>query len=362
MHFQHDSHPQRVYFGSGEAASALADAVRLLDGRRIMVIASPRAAAAAATLLEGLPVVHTHTEVAMHVPVEVAIRARQAADRCAADLLLSIGGGSATGLAKAVALTSGRPIVTVPTTYSGSEATTIWGLTDADGKTTGTDVSVLPRAVVYDTELTASLTVEAGVASGLNALAHCIDAMWAPRADPINRALAVEGIAALSTGLRELVTDPAEPSGRERTLYATYLAGVALSSAGSGLHHKICHVLGGAYRLPHAQTHAVVLPYVVALNAPAVPDLAARIGAALGSPADALAGLSTLTSAVNAPTALRDIGFHLDAVDEAVAAIMPAVPPTNPTAVTAATIRALLTAAYRGDDPAGLGTQTPRKS
>ncbi len=257
-------------------------------------------------------------------------------------MIVCVGGGSATGLAKAVALTTGIPIVAVPTTYAGSEATAVWGLTEGARKTTGTDPRVLPRAIVYDETLTRSLPAELTVASGLNALAHCIDSMWAPRADPINAALAAEGIRALASALPELR--------RSQALYGAYLAGVAFASAGSGLHHKICHVLGGMYNLPHAPTHAVVLPHVLALNGPAAPGATRRIAQAFGS-STALAGLQALRERLNAPRALRDFGFTEDQIPAAAAAILPAVPPSNPVAVTGGDLERLLHDAWEGAEP-----------
>ncbi len=286
--FAHETLPQRVRFAAGEAADAVAEEVRRLEGSRVMAIASD--AGRAEPVLDGVPVAVLHTEVAMHVPVEVAERARSVAREHDVDVLVCVGGGSTTGLAKAVALTTGLPIVAVPTTYAGSEATDVWGLTEAGRKTTGVDRRVLPRAVVYDATLMLGLPVPTSVASGLNALAHCVDSMWAPRSDPIDQALALEGVRALNEGLPRVVAEPLALAGREQMLYGAYLSAVAFASAGSGLHHKICHVLGGMFDLPHAETHAVVLPYVLALNAPAVPDLDARMATAFGADS-ALAGL-----------------------------------------------------------------------
>ncbi len=284
MRFVHESLPQRVCFASGEAATTVAREVHRLGASRVMVIASPEDAARAASIIAALPGAYHHAEVTMHVPVEVADRAREAAARHRTDALVSIGGGSATGLAKAVALTTGLPIVAVPTTYAGSEATNVWGSTEGARKTTGVDPRVLPVSVVYDAELTLSLPVAMSVASGLNGLAHCVDSMWAPRTDPINRAMAAEGIRALAAGLPAVARDPRDLEGRESALYGAYLSAVSFASAGSGLHHKICHVLGGAYNLPHAQTHAVVLPYVLAFNGPAAPEAERRIATALDAP------------------------------------------------------------------------------
>ncbi|GAA4481865.1 maleylacetate reductase [Rhodococcus olei] len=347
--FEHESLPQRVRFGSGRAATMLTDEVGRLGAGRVMVVASPAEAARTRDVTASLPVVHRHEEVVMHVPAEVAERARAAAAVSSADVVVSIGGGSATGLAKAIALTSGLPIVAVPTTYAGSEATTVWGLTEAGRKSTGVDARVLPRAVIYDAELTLSLPVPLSVSSGLNALAHCIDAMWGPRTDPIDRALAQEGITALRTGLPQVVSDPRGLSGREHVLYAAYLSAVAFSSAGSGLHHKICHVLGGAFDLPHAQTHAIVLPYVLAFNAPADPEAERRIAAALDAPT-ALGGLQRLRHRIGAPQALCDIGFDGSDIGEAVEAITAVLPAGNPRPVTAHDLTRLLHAAWRGTD------------
>jgi len=315
-----------------------------------MLIAAPAESDLADTIATDLPVALRHDDVVMHVPVEVADRARAAAAAYGVDALVSVGGGSTTGLAKAVALTTGLPVVAVPTTYAGSEATPVWGLTEGAKKTTGTDSRVLPKVIVYDAALTMSLPVAMSVASGLNALAHCVDSMWAPNADPVNAAFAAEGIRSLAVGLPRVVADPMDLDGREHALYAAYLSATAFASAGSGLHHKICHVLGGKYNLPHAQTHATVLPYVLAFNGPAAPDAERRIAAAFGTTA-ALGGLVGLKRELNAPRALADYGFTEDSIAEAADAILPSVPPSNPRPVTAADLRALLRAAWSGADP-----------
>jgi alcohol dehydrogenase class IV len=350
LRFEHENLAQRVVFASGEAAARVRAEMERLGASRVMVIASAAEAGLAEAVTAGLPVVLRWDEVVMHVPVEVAERARAAAAAHGADLLLSVGGGSTTGLAKAIALTSGLPILAVPTTYAGSEATSVWGLTERARKTTGAEARVLPRSVVYDATLTVSLPVPMSVASGLNALAHCVDAMWGPRVDPIDRALAGEGIRALAAGLPAVAADPSGLEGREQALYGTYLSAVAFSSAGSGLHHKICHVLGGRYDLPHAQTHAVVLPHVLAFNAPAAPEAEQRIAAAFGADS-AIEGLQRLRRAVGAPTALRDYGMTETDADTAVQAVLDAVPDGNPRPVTAEDVRRLLRAAWRGADP-----------
>jgi alcohol dehydrogenase class IV len=350
MIFNHETLPQRVRFSSGRAQESLTAEIRALGAERVMVIAAGAERESARRVASDLPVVVWHHEVAMHVPVEVAERARATALLNDVDAIVSIGGGSTTGLAKAVALTTGLPIVAVPTTYAGSEATNVWGLTEAAKKTTGVDSRVLPRTVVYDASLMLTLPVQMSVASGLNALAHCIDSLWAPKADPINAALAGEGIRALHVGLPQVVAEPTGLKGREYALYGAYLSAVAFASAGSGLHHKICHVLGGMYDLPHAQTHAVVLPYVLALNGPNAPEAERRIATALAA-ADALDGLQSLRKQLDAPKALRDYGMTEDGIPAAVLAVLAAAPTDNPTAVTAENMTRLLRAAWEGADP-----------
>jgi alcohol dehydrogenase class IV len=355
MRFVHDTLPQRVAFGSGAAAANLSREIGNLGATRVMLIAAKAEADLADTIAVGIPMALRHDDVVMHVPVEVAERARAAAASSDVDVLVSVGGGSTTGLAKAIALTTGLPIIAVPTTYAGSEATPVWGLTEGAKKTTGTDNRVLPRVVIYDAALTMSLPVDMSVASGLNALAHCVDSMWAPNADPINAAFAAEGIRSLAAGLPKVVADPMDLDGREHALYAAYLSATAFASAGSGLHHKICHVLGGKYNLPHAQTHATVLPYVLAFNGPAAPDAERRIAGAfpadgLGA-ASALDGLVAFKQELNAPHALADYGFTEESIPEAAQAILPSVPPSNPRPVSAEDLRALLFAAWSGADP-----------
>ncbi len=347
MTFLHETLPQRVVFAPGRAPEATAAEIERLGASRVMVIAGPGQAAPADAVAAGVPVALRHDEVVMHVPVDVAERARAAAARARADAVLCVGGGSTTGLAKAVALTTGLPIVAVPTTYAGSEATNVWGLTEGGTKTTGADDRVLPRSVVYDASLTLTLPVEMSVASGLNAMAHCVDAMWGPRADPVDQALAAEGIRALALGLPGVAGDPAGLEGREHTLYGAYLAAVAFASAGSGMHHRICHVLGGMFNLPHAQTHAVVLPHVLALNAPGAPEAERRIARAFGT-ATATGGLAALRDTLDAPKALKDYGMPEEGIVTAVEPILRAIPARNPTPVTAPTIEALLRSAWEG--------------
>jgi maleylacetate reductase len=351
MIFSHDTLPQRVLFGTGQAAEHLVAEVDRFGASRVMVIAGHRDSGTVAGLTARLPVALNYPDIVQHVPIESAEKARAAARENGIDLLVCLGGGSAVGLAKAIALDTALPIISVPTTYAGSEATNVWGLTEAGRKSTGVDARVLPATVIYDAALSLTLPVQLSVASGLNAMAHCIDSLWGPRADPINAALAAEGIRALADGLPAIAADPAGIDGREQALYGAYLSAVAFTSAGSGLHHKICHVLGGTWNMPHAQTHATVLPYVLAFNAPAAPGAESRIAAAFGS-STALEGLNALRERLDAPRALKDYGFDAADIPEAVSLILPVVPVNNPRTVTAENLTALLTAALHGSDPA----------
>jgi maleylacetate reductase len=378
--FVYDALPGRVVFGDGVASTALAAEVDRFGAGRLLVVCSDRDRQLADRLTApfATAVVGSFSQVREHVPVEIAQAARQAARQAAADGVLVIGGGSAVGTAKAIALTDGLPVLAVPTTYAGSELTPVWGLTEAGRKTTGVDRAVLPRVVLYDPQLTLTLPVGLSVASGLNAMAHSVEAFWAPGRNPVTALAAQESIRELARGLPGVVADPLDPVARSGTLYGAYLAGAAFAVAGAGLHHKICHVLGGSFDLPHARTHAVVLPHVLAFNAPAAPEAAARISAALGADRtdrtdqtsrasrasqtsrtsqtgqvrsvdpDPCRALRRLGRSLGAPGSLRELGLAEDALDRATDLVLPGVPADNPRPVDRDQLRALLGAAWAG--------------
>jgi len=365
--FTYDQLPQRVVFGVDAARTAMGSEIERLGARRVLAIASRRDAERVAALLAPLGgrVVGTFTEVREHVPLPTAEAARDVAAAAGADLLLAIGGGSTIGAAKAVAMTARLPIVAVPTTYAGSEITPIWGLTEEGHKKTGVDPVVLPRVVIYDPTLTATLPPDLAAASGFNALAHAVEAMWAPGRNPVSTAVAAEAVERLGAGLRAgvargaasgpvgstgaavrgapIAVDPAE------LLCGAWLGSSAFAVAGSGLHHKLCHVLGGTFGLPHARTHAVVLPHVLAFNAPGAPDTASRVARALGVD-DAVAGLRALADAHGIPRGLRALGMPEAAVEEAAALTAPAVPADNPVPITEGAVLRLVQAAWSGSD------------
>ena len=358
--FARDTLPGRVVFGAGAARTALAGEVARLGVSRLLLIPSGSELSAARELTAPLAdrIAGTFTGVRPHVPVEVADAARKQAAAVGADAVLSLGGGSATGTAKAVALTTGLPVIAVPTTYAGSEVTPVWGLTEGDRKTTGVDARVLPRLVIYDPELTASLPGPVSAASGLNAMAHAVEAFWAPGRNPVSSLTAAEAIRVLAAALPAVLRDGADIGARGDLLYGAYLAGSTFAVTGSGLHHKICHILGGRYDLPHAQTHAIMLPYVLAFNAPGAPDAARQIGRALAGGGLASAGLDgaapaaalqRLAGQLGLPRGLHEIGLREEQIAEAARLIEPVVPADNPVPAGAAALQALLRRAWAGD-------------
>jgi maleylacetate reductase len=344
--FEYAAWAARVVFGPGAARTRLAEHV---DGRRVLVIATAQEADLAAELSAPFQdrVAATFTGVRPHVPVEVAQTARDAAR--GADAILSIGGGSTTGTAKAVALTAGLPIVAVPTTYAGSEVTPVWGLTEGGVKTTGKDPRVLPKVVVYDPQLTVTLPRELAVASGLNALAHCVEAFWAPGANPVTSLLAEEGIRALAASIPRATRSPRDLEARSEALYGAYLAGTALSSATMALHHKLCHTVGGTFDLPHAEVHTVILPHAARYNAAAAPEAMARVARALGVD-DAPAGLFDFARSLEVPTSLEAIGMREQDLDRA-ADLAAQNPYPNPRPIERAALRTLLDDAFHGRRP-----------
>jgi len=307
--FTFDQLPSRIVFAPGALAQVGAE-VQRLGAERVMLVhdgMTTGSADAVAAQLDGRLAVRWN-EVAQHVPVELADRARAAASDHGVDAIVSIGGGSSTGLAKALALSHHIPIVAVPTTYAGSEQTTIYGLTGGQHKQTGKDPVVLPRVVVYDPELTLGLPASVTGPSAFNALAHSVEALWAPGCNPVTTALALEGVRAIARSLPQVMANPTEVDSRGDLLYGAALSGMALGATAAGLHHKICHVLGGRFNLVHADAHSVVLPHALHFNAPVLPDEMARLAEALGTPgADPAGAMWDLAVASNVPTRLADL-------------------------------------------------------
>jgi maleylacetate reductase len=353
MRFVHDIVGPRVVFGPGSLRQVALEAAGL-GGERVLLVVGGHAAAARSTLEAdlGARVVGVIDEVVEHVPVDRARAAISTARQSGADLVISLGGGSATGLAKVVARDTGLPVLAVPTTYAGSEVTPVWGLTDGDRKVTGRDPRVLPRTVVYDPDLTHGLSPERTATSGMNALAHCVEAAYAPDASPLVRLSAVEGVRALASALPRCVRCPADEEARSSAFYGAWLAGTAFADATMGIHHKLCHVLGGTQRLPHGGLHSVLLPYTAAFNRKAAPEAMARLAGALQAGDDAPVALWELAGRLGAPRTLAEIGFDPAGTDAVVAAVTAAAP-VNPRPVDGVAVRAILAACWAGGPPIG---------
>ncbi|MFA1551400.1 maleylacetate reductase [Actinomadura chokoriensis] len=343
--------PVRVVFGEGVLGDLPAE-VDALGLSRVLVVSTPgrRADAERAAAPLGDRVAGVHPGAVTHVPAEVAAEACGAAASARADGLVSFGGGSAVGLAKAVARETGLPIVAVPTTYAGSEMTPVWGMT-ADGvKRTGRDRRVLARTVLYDPSLTLGLPPAVSAASAMNAMAHAVECLYAPDASPIVSLMAEEAVRALAGALPEVVRNPGGLPARTRALYGAWLCGTCLSATTMGLHHKLCHILGGSLNLPHAETHSVLLPHVLAYNRPAAPDAVRALGRALGRD-DPARALWDLSGSLGLPRSLGALGADAGHLNEVVAQAAGG-GFANPRPVEEAGLRVLLGNAWEGRPPA----------
>lgn len=342
--------PMRVLFGAG-SRHRLDEELESLGARRVLLIADPAHRKLARELAGqlGSRCSGILDGVVQHVPVEVAETGRAKVRELRADCCVTIGGGSATGLGKAIAMEIDLPLVAVPTTYAGSEMTPIWGLTEGGLKRTGRDPRVLPRVTLYDPELTVTLPPAVAGPSGMNAIAHCVEALYAENANPIMSLLAEEGVRALAEALPRVAAAPDDLESHGKALYGAWLAGVVLGTVGMALHHKLCHVLGGTFNTPHADTHALILPYAGAYNLEAAPDAQQRLTAALGT-AQVARALRELSLSVGTPATLKDLGLRT--ADLATAAeLATRAPYYNPREVTRDGVHQLLLDAYHGVMP-----------
>ncbi|WP_369242417.1 maleylacetate reductase [Streptomyces sp. R21] len=353
LDFAYETQPARVVFRPGAAVSATPGEAARLGLRRLLVVCGSRGQDTARMVADALGdvCVGLHAEARMHVPVEIVERAVEVARAAGADGCVAVGGGSAIGLGKGIALRTGLPLIAVPSTYAGSEMTPVWGLTENGAKRTGRDPSVQPRSVVYDPELTLSLPVDLSVTSGVNALAHAVEALYAPDGSPLVSLMAEEGVRAMTGALPGIAVAPDDLDARSRALYAAWLCGACLGSTTMGLHHKLCHVLGGTFGLPHAETHTVVLPYALAYNAPEVPLALTALNRALDTD-DAPRALRDLARRLGAPGSLAELGLT-EADLEVAAAQVTGQPYPNPRKVTVDGVRDVLRAAYEGRTPEG---------
>ncbi|HDR9499456.1 maleylacetate reductase [Burkholderia cepacia] len=350
MNFIYQARPARVIFGAG-SLDHLEREVLELGAQRALVLCTPEQRDLAQHVVErlGARAAGLYDRATMHVPIEIARDAQAFARSRGADCAIAIGGGSTIGLGKAIARESSLPILAIPTTYAGSEMTPIYGLTEDGIKRTGSDARVLPKTVIYDPALTVTLPVELSVTSGLNAIAHAAEGLYANNANPVMSLVAEEGIRALARGLPGVRRNTADLGARSDALYGAWLCGMVLGNVGMALHHKLCHTLGGSFNLPHAPTHTVVLPHALAYNAAHAPDAMQRIARAIGTN-DAARGLYALALDNGAPVSLKAIGMQEADLDRA-ADLAAANPYWNPRPIERDGLRALLQDAFDGNLP-----------
>jgi maleylacetate reductase len=348
--FVYKSLPSRVVFGAGKV-TAVADEVEAIGSSRVLVLCTPpqRAQAEMVGEMLGSRLAGIHDGAEMHVPIESARRARGLAAELGADCAVAIGGGSTIGLGKAIALESFIPIIAIPTTYAGSEMTPIYGITENGLKRTGKDVRVLPRSVIYDPDLTMTLPLGMSLVSGMNAIAHAAEGLYAQDGNPVMSLMGQEGIRALAVGMPQLVEAPDNKEARASCLYGAWLCGTVLGNVGMSLHHKLCHTLGGTFNLPHAETHTIVLPHALAYNSPNAPEAMQQIANAIKA-SDGPDGLHRIATKLGMPTALRDLGMKETDLDRA-CEIALSNPYWNPRPIEAVPLRALLQRAWEGAEP-----------
>ncbi len=348
--FTHEALPGRVLFGPGRLGE-LAEEVDRLEAKRVILIVTGSAKSYLPKLTQQLGTRQAGQidNVVQHVPAKLVQATLGILSEVEADCLVTVGGGSAIGLGKALAVQTGLPLIAIPTTFSGSEMTPIFGLTSEGRKNTGRDLRALPKTVIYDPELTYSMPPALAVSSGLNALAHCVEGLWGKAASPISDIMAEEGSHALAQGLTSIIIDKQNHEGYEQALYGAYLAGVVLATVGTALHHRICHVLGGSFNLPHSETHSVVLPQVVWFNRNTAPEAMAKLARALDAP-DTVTGIFALTARLSAPDNLAALGMPESGLDEA-ARLVVSSPPWNPRPVDLAGVKEILVRSFKGQRP-----------
>ncbi|WP_407543679.1 maleylacetate reductase (plasmid) [Deinococcus radiomollis] len=341
--------PSRVIFGASTRHQLAAELERL-GLKRPLLLSTPQQVGMVANLGATLPqVAGYYGRATMHTPTHITEDALAQLQSLNADSLVALGGGSTTGLGKALALRSGLPQIVLPTTYAGSEMTPILGETQDGRKTTIRDLRVLPGTVIYDVELTLGLPVLISASSGMNALAHAAEALYAPDANPVTSLMALDAVRALARSLPRIVQNPSDLSARSDALYGAWLCGTVLGAVGMSLHHKLAHVLGGSFDLPHAESHAALLPHTVAYNAAGVPEVMRQLAGALGTDT-AAAGRYALNGRLGNTLALRDLGMPESGIEEA-ADIAMEKPYPNPVPLERGRIRDLLACAWVGASP-----------
>jgi len=348
--FQYEALPARVVFGAGTLARLPEETARLkLRRALILSTAGQRAHAERVAVLLGPRAADVFAGAVMHTPVQVTEAAILLASRLEIDGLIAIGGGSAIGLSKALALRTDLPQIVIPTTYAGSEATPILGETLEGVKHTQRSLQVLPETILYDAELTVGLPVQVSMASGLNAMAHAAEALYSADRNPLTSRMAEAALAAFVDALPRIQSRPGDLDARSAALSGAWLSGCCLGAVGMALHHKLCHTLGGTFGLPHAETHAILLPHALAYNLPFAPE-AHRILARTLHCEDTPIALEQFTRRLSLPRALSELGMPEAAIDHA-ADLAVRNPYPNPRPLEREALRGLLARAWAGDPP-----------
>lgn len=349
MSFDFTGSPARIVFARG-AMGRVGEALSDLGCSRSLVLSTSFQSDAACELAQSLGklCVGVYAKAAMHTPVGVTEDAMKVIAEQRVDCVIAFGGGSTVGLGKAIAYRTDLPQIAIPTTYAGSEVTNILGQTEGGKKTTLKSPRVIPEVVLYDPDLTLTLPAKMSVTSGINALAHAAEALYAKDKNPVATMMAAEGARALIEALPRVAADPGDIAARERAFYGSWLCGSVLGQVGMALHHKLCHTLGGTFDLPHAETHTVVLPHAILYNAEAAHTDLLPLAEALGGPAGP--GLWAFAKSLGAPMALKDLGMPEEGISTAADLAM-ANPYWNPRPLERDAIEALIRAAYNGEEP-----------
>jgi len=351
--FEYTANPSRVIFGSG-SIKKLPDEVKRLGLKAPLFLSTPQQVTQAEVIQElvnktFIVSAGIYSQATMHTPYHVTEDAMSFMKTKSADCVVSIGGGSTIGLGKAISIRTGLPHICIPTTYAGSEMTPILGETQGEKKTTRSDSKILPETVIYDVDLTITLPSSLSATSGVNAIAHAIESLYATNTNPIISLFALEGIKALAQALPEIMNNPESKAAREGAQYGAWLCGTCLGTSAMGLHHKLCHTLGGSFKLPHAETHTIVLPHALSYNAPAIPEVMKQLAIALpGSHGDATEGLNSLLEKLKVKRALKDFGMKEADIDKATEIAMIAQYP-NPRPLEEKALRELIRRAWAGE-------------
>jgi alcohol dehydrogenase class IV len=343
--FHYTSYAQEIIFGTGSLAQ-LGEVVDRFRWQRLLLCStgSLRRGGQIAELERALGerLVASYEHIQPHVPDFQVAEALALAETHQIDGVIGFGGGSAIGMAKAVsrALEKKRsgtqeypiapiqqplvPVIAIPTTYAGSEMTPVYGVTrQIDGeprKVTVTDVRVTPKLTLYDPLLTLQLSPEMTASTGINALAHCIEALYSITRNPFSTAAALQGIRSINSALPRCYAAGNDVEARAEMLTGSFLAATALAHVTMAIHHGLCHVLGGTAGVPHGVANSIILPHAMRFNLDATAHQLAQVAEAMGigtagtiveaAAEDVIQQIYRLIRQLNLPQHLRDVGVQ----------------------------------------------------